>query len=638
MRNDQIVLLLTTLMNGEKSYSSAECAELLKMSPGRFKKELRELRAVFEKNGFSIEGKTGRGNGYFLKIHEQKKFEQYLYGELPGEEKKDYNDQKNRIRRILLRLLSLGDQYIRMDDLAEEMMLSKSQLSKDINSARMYLKEYGIQMINRSHHGTTLEASEAAIRLCYANIIANDVYVDRNGCIHLNSESSGIRMKLEEIKEVIVEKAEEYQYQLSDITIQNLSTHLYIALIRIGSRNQIVLDLETMDGLRTEPEFLLAEAIVKEIEKRCDLSLPQEEVCYITMHLSTKKIVTNENMDEDVMALVHKMLERVYEKYGLDFRDNLDLEMMLGYHTLPLLKRIRYHTVFHNPLLKEIQMNYMKAYDIALCACEVIGEQYGCTLAADEVGYYTLHFKVAMDGLRTDVRKNILVVCSSGRGTAELLRVNFQRRFGEQIDRLDTCNVFELKTRDLSGYDCIFTTVPIYMQLPLPVFRINTFFDAGSERTIQHVFEKKQKETARDCIFSRELFFTEIEAETEKEVIHKMIQRISAIRQLPEQFEEQILAREALQSTRLGELALPHPNGVMDMDEMVSVAVLKKPVLWGKQPVQLVILMAFGKDFRKNNEKFFDFLLSLVNDRKRLKKCITEASFDAFLELYQEME
>lgn len=121
-------------------------------------------------------------------------------------------------------------------------------------------------------------------------------------------------------------------------------------------------------------------------------------------------------------------------------------------------------------------------------------------------------------------------------------------------------------------------------------------------------------------------------------MIHKMIQRISAIRQLPEQFEEQILAREALQSTRLGELALPHPNGVMDMDEMVSVAVLKKPVLWGKQPVQLVILMAFGKDFRKNNEKFFDFLLSLVNDRKRLKKCITEASFDAFLELYQEME
>jgi lichenan operon transcriptional antiterminator len=334
------------------------------------------------------------------------------------------------------------------------------------------------------------------------------------------------------------------------------------------------------------------------------------------------------------MEIVDEMLMRINERYHCDLSKNLDLRISLGLHTVPLLKRLQFHVVCHNPLLEEIQMNYLQAYDFALCACEVIGRRYQCTVAADEIAYYAVHFKIAMDSLKKSRRLNILIVCTSGRATSQLLRINFLKYFQDQLDQADTCNLFELSTRNLSRYDCVFSTVPIQKTLEIPVFQIKTFFDGERIKNIGQVFQEIIQEN--DDVFRRELFFHDITAADKESVLKEITERIGKCRPLPETFLASVLERESMQSTGFGCVALPHTHGAICEENLVSCTVLPEPVEWGNGKVQIVILTSYNHDFIKEHDLFFEFILELIKNQQYRRSLIEDPRYETLIRIFSD--
>lgn len=639
MKSYDILQLLNTLSAREDPMSAEACAKLLNVSCSLVKKRIRELKGVLEDHGCAIVGKSGHGNGYGLDIGDPALYEAYIQEVLPEEiekEKQDFNERSNRVRYISQFLLGAGD-YVKSEELAEELAVSRSQFSKDLLLVKRNFEQYGVELISKAHHGIKIKADEKSIRLCLANDYMNHVHLT-GGKMYMDS-SRKFQEELKTISEIILDSAECYGYPMTDILVQNLTVHIYVAIKRMAGGNPMKVDDKLRRQVLNSEEKPLAERIVRSVEETFHISFDKEELCYIIMHLSAKHAVSeNCLLDEEVMEIIEEMLLRIKEKYGLDLTRNLDLILMLGIHTLPLLKRVKYKIALKNPLLGEIKSNLYFAYEMALCACSVINERFHCTLSQDEIAYYALSLKVAMDELRNHRKKNVLLVCSSGRGSTQLLKYDFQKKFGEQLERVETCNLFELDKLDLSSFDCVFSTVPVQRKLPVPVFRIKYFLDDDSEKLVHRVLCTQSKAERVKSYFKRNMFQGCLKADSKKEALESIVKEAEKKQELPEHFLEAVLRREQLEDTQLAPLvAMPHPDGAIVKNELISVNVLQKPVFWGKNEVQLVILIALSPNFVKSDELFFEFIAEFIHDKSMVNKLINASSFEVLQSIVDEV-
>ena len=59
------------------------------------------------------------------------------------------------------------------------------------------------------------------------------------------------------------------------------------------------------------------------------------------------------------------MLDLIYEEYGIEMRSDFNLRMALNQHMVPFDIRIRYQIRIANPILDQIQKNYIFGYTLA---------------------------------------------------------------------------------------------------------------------------------------------------------------------------------------------------------------------------------------------------------------------------------
>src|SRR5699024_2818876 len=77
------------------------------------------------------------------------------------------------INNYLSRRLLLGEHYLKLDDLSEEIYVSRSTVQKDLKNVKEILNEYGIQLETRPNYGIKLKGSELKLRFCMSEYIFN---------------------------------------------------------------------------------------------------------------------------------------------------------------------------------------------------------------------------------------------------------------------------------------------------------------------------------------------------------------------------------------------------------------------------------------------------------------------------------
>ncbi len=642
MRNEQVLLLLETLTHTEKALTSLELSHLFEMNRNTFKNNLQSMHDIFEENGFCIEGKTGKGNGYRIIISDWDKYHTYYQNLLKGHTARDadFNYQRDRVNYIIHSFLALNEnEYILMDELAEDMGISRSLLSKDMTQVKSLLSKYHLQIESKSWYGSFLKGSEFDIRACLTEIYQDNMQISETGEVFIKATDHRKKISLSKIHEIIIHCASEANYELSDVVVQNLSVHLYTSVLRILDEHEIIIDEQTKESLKLESEYPLALQIMTRISKTFDLKVSEDEIYYTLMHLCAKKVATSATVTEDIRNTVDEMMEKVKTTFHVDFSDDHNLKINLAIHTVPLLKRIQYNMVFQNPLLHEIRTRMVSAYDIAVCACSVIEKKYNCKLAEDEIAYYAIHFQIPLNRKREKKKKKILIVCSTGKGTAFLLQMNFQKRFQKYIESIRTCNIFELQSIHLSDFDCIFSTVPIQTKKEIPITLIDTIFDEDNEKKIHEVLrqENTRIREIKDYI-PETLFFSEIDADSKCEAIHKICQKISVHHMIPENFEQLILEKEEQQNTGMEIVAMPHANNAGNGESIISLSILKRPVMWDTESVQIILLANFDRDFTEHNEPFFDFIYSMVTQKWMLKYLLSNPTYENLGKLFQQSQ
>lgn len=623
------VKILKTLLNADKPLSSEAISFECSKSSKTVRMHLKELSELLQTNGAKIEMK--KGYGYSLEVIDELNFKAFMNNYYFNESEMQNDDA---LLNELTTLFISQEDYLKVDDLCEALFISKSKLTQLLNQLRLTLKYYDLTLESKPYYGLKIIGEEFNYRRFISSIFAQN-YTLSGYSFLLNNPNRNYREMIERITEIVSTALDNNDYPMPSYVFDSFIAHLTITILRL--KKNMFIDLSTDMILKevSQKELNLVHEIKEEIEEIFDVKLPQSELEYMMLHLVSKRVLEitdKQNIPMEVNKLINQMLERIKETKNIDLLDDLDLRIMLGLHIVPLISRIKYGIELKNPLLEEVKWRCIAAYDLAITACRVIEETYKVQLSEHEISYFTLHLDVALNKSTDKIKKkNILIVCGSGRASARLLQVKFQQLFENYLEIIDVCDVNEIHLwTESRTYDFIFTTVPLKQTLPMPVFEFSFFLNTQSIKEIQSVLSGKNKKDRISQYFRKELFFSNVEVENRDEALQTMFKKIREVRDLPDNFEAMVLEREAYCGTDLmPNTALPHPNQTVTEDTFISVMTLKKPILWNQNKVRLILLISISRNDSEHYRFLFEIILSLLSSASAIQRLLNEGSYEA---------
>ena len=536
-----------------------------------------------------------------------------------------------RVDYLLNDLLSRAD-WITVDDLASILFVSRNVITSDLRQVAATLERFGLVLEKRPHYGIRVTGPEMSRRLCLANLTLDGI---------IGTGGSG---SLDVIARCVSESLAEEDFQINSAAYQNLLVHIVVAVERIRANCYVPMEPEHLERLRSTPEYLIAKKVAAAVERELTVELPEEEIGYIAIHLAGKQTLYTPGSDADanlvisdeVWNVVTRMIEMVWNAFHFDFRNDLELRMNLARHIVPLSVRLRYRMRIDNPLLSDIKQRFPVAYSMALESSCILAEEYGNALSEDEVGYIALAFALAIERQKSErPRKNILVVCASGQGSARLLEWRYRQEFGTWLDRIETCDVAHVASRDLTGIDYVFTTVPLERKLPVPVREVKYFLDDEDVNSVRRILSGEAAAAAPlAAYFDERLFLGALDAEDKDGALDALCARVAEIHDVPGDFRALVQRREELAQTCFGNfVAMPHPVTPVTTSTFVAVAVLNHSVSWNGQEVRAVFLVSVSSLRDQKLDAFYRGMARLLTSREAIQRLVSNPDFTTLLDV-----
>ncbi len=635
---DQRQETLLKLLNTDGYVTAERLGAGLNVSEKTVRNLMKSLADDLLGHGGSIEAKSRLG--YRLRIDEPGLFQNFLESCSAGSAVRQLpNTSEERIEYLLGCLLE-ADDYVKMDDLSDQLYVSKKTLAADLKEAERILGDYHLSLKRKPYYGIRVEGKEFDLRLC----IAHHGKQGRLAC--MLEPGDGEKQELNRIAACTARCLKEFDFSLSDVAFQNLIVHLYVAMERVREDCYVPFEEKQLEALKKRKEFLIAQELVRRLNEQSNTEFSESEVGYVTIHLAGKMSYEGgeeegENLviTPEISTLAEEMIKTVYGAFQYDFRDDLELKMSLCQHLVPLKIRIEYDMALENPIRENIMEHFPMAYAMARQAVSVISRTYGKKLSEDEVAYFALPFALALERQKTQiVRKNILLVCSSGKGSAELLRYKYKRELGEYLNRIETCEVNKIDRVDFKEIDYVFTTVPIPVKIPVPILEVKYFLESEDIRQAKKALSAHGEGTAKRY-YSRDLFLPHVGGGSKEEVLGELCRYVRSVREVPEALYESVMLREQLAKTEFGNrVAMPHPYQAMSRETFVCVAILDHPVLWGDQEVQVVFLVLIEEGKNKDLQKFYQVTSNFLLEERYIRELVKKRDYDEFIRVLNQVE
>lgn len=630
MLNNKLKKILLLLK--DNNYVTAKTISVkLKISPKTVRIRIKELNRTLKDNGVTIKSKPR--HGYILENKDI--LDNLLKNGASDLNDTSANDFEYRIKFLFEYFINNLD-YVKCGYLSELLDISKTTLTGLLKILESNLSRYNIKIERRPNYGIRLTGSEFDFR----NAIVE--YFIRQE-ISSNNEISE-KKDLDSIAKIIIDFVKKYEIRLSEINLENVIEHIYVAINRIKNNRFVELSDKDINDIGKK-EIRLAGKLAKKLESN-NIIFPKSEIIYIALHIYSKSTIGFEDKSDPNFVirqkednLVIKMLDLIYNELKIDFRSNSDLRLLLNQHMIPLDIRLRYNITIKNPMLEDIKTSYSFSYLLAKEASVVLKEYYKKPISDDEIGYLSLIFQLGVEEQNNDINKiNILIVCGQGKTTSKLLMNKYRKEFGKNIGYIYTTDLLHLKYFDFSKIDYIFSTVPITIKVPVPIFNIGFFLEKKDITTVHEALELSSM-SFLEKYYKKDLFSYGIEGNTREEVIKNICDIVKNKQNVPKYFYESIIKREELSETDFGNfIAIPHPIEIITKETFVYVGILKKPILWKKNIVQVVFLISISNKKDENLKKFYQATTNFLLNEEHVKDLIKNKTFDNLIKLLKKYE
>lgn len=635
MLNSRLMNILQELMGANGPLTSAYMAKKINVTSRTIRNDLKELEMEIAQHGATIS--SIRGAGYCLVIDDDKTFRSYLNQLFHDRPNVIPSTSEERILFIIRKLL-LTEKYVKLDELAKELFVSKSTIHNDLREVKKNFQRYDLTLETVSNFGLKVKGNELKLRYCMSEYLFKhrkiwDTLLD---CIpNITTED------ITTIREIILQQIKKNDIHLSDIALHNLVIHLSIACARIRSKNYIILISKEVNSLIKEPEYRVASEIVQLVENSLQLTFPPSEIAYITIHLLGNKIFSQttpfvmrdgfeQSLNQEYYHLTIKILDSIERKLRLGIRYDVELIAGISSHLKPAMNRHLYAMNIRNPILEAIKRSYPIAFEAGILASIVIKEETNIEIDENEIGYIALHIGAAIERKRMNQNiKRCVIICASGVGSASFLKYKLQSEFGAKLHIVSTTEYYRLKEIPFHTLDFVISTIPIQEKLPIRVIEVNVLLGKGDFSKISEALKGKQLSSLDYTM--EELVFLQQNIESKEEVLHFLVEKLQGLNLVPDNFLEAVKEREAFSPTSYGNLvAIPHPISPMTETTFWTLCTLQRPIDWGGKRVQFICLLCVEKDCTEDLKNMYDLLINIIESEKYVNELLLCETYSEF--------
>lgn len=415
-----------------------------------------------------------------------------------------YLSPRERIAWMSLYLLS-AERPLFVQHLTDLLQVSRGTVLKDLNSVRDELKGASLKVTYDRKRGYGVQGKERDIRKTLSYYFGQMFgHASWEQAFKRNQESGNPdpalilfpTMKAEDLKQVhrlISDSEITLGVDLTDEMLFNLTARFLMYIRRIQAAQWISIDEDERSVLRRMPEFEAAARIAEGLGQMFDVSFPDEEVCYFTMHLLGARVNRMEQMtgSEEVLKQLRNVTREMiddFQRYACVFLPNREaMEENLLVHLKPAYYRILYGLGLENPLLENILSKYGEVFELTRRSAVPFEQLVGRKLDDNEIGYLAMHFGgwLRRENTKPAVRRQAAIVCVNGISASRMLKSQLENLFSA----VDITAVLSLRDYDSfheENVDFIFSTVPLPVS-KVPVFLVNPIL---SDKDKEHLLNQ----------------------------------------------------------------------------------------------------------------------------------------------------
>lgn len=394
----------------------------------------------------------------------------------------------DRQNRLVVELLTC-DEGLTIAELGDILACSRTTIQRDLEKIEPRLGQYGLRLERVRGRiriaGSEQDRRETLVRFLVATVGPEELLRLSRGTGAVPPAAaawpSGAAVGWEALSGVVRRAEQRLQRKFTEESFVSLVIHLSVALHRLGAGQEITMPPDRLAELKQLPEWPVAEAMAAELEALSGHPIPDPERGYMTLHLlggRAQPLMPLSEMppqapeDPAARALAEQLIRQVSELLEVDLTDDPVLRRGLAWHLQGLLARQRFALGAINPLRAEIQEQMAPVYSAVARALRSVRDRLERDLSDDEIGFLTVHVAAALERRGEPAGVRVLVVCSTGLGSAHLLAARLKRQF-EHLQIVGV--VSALETGDAKWQhqvDLVITTVPL-PPLPVPQVRVS---------------------------------------------------------------------------------------------------------------------------------------------------------------------
>ena len=401
---------------------------------------------------------------------------------------------EERARLLLAALLWTAPSISSLEELHEELEVSKTSARRDLHVCESWLERNGLPLVRRPGRGISVVGTERRIRQVMVQFtlesVPEDVLRLQMGNDERAREQSTVRvpvglrerlftLPLAETAAIVRRSTlgETLTSGRSDVVF---ALFLAVSITRLQAGHRVSVEAGLHRSVMDHPVAASVLAMVSDIEQVLGSGLPVEEVAAITEYLLGLDAL--DAVSSETMAITQELFDRVIstagERLHIALGDDRELRRSLALHLGRLSVRLRHGLPIHNPLRDEVTARYPDVYSVAGEIATLVEVEMGLSINDDEVCFITMYLAGAMERARLHPRRRALVVCPSGMATAWVLVSRIQAEFPE-LELVEVLSESGYEALSHDKFDLVITTITL-KEINAPVVVVSPLLSASA--------------------------------------------------------------------------------------------------------------------------------------------------------------
>lgn len=520
------------------------------------------------------------------------------------------------------------DGYIKIDEFVDELVVSRSTVSKDLSHLKNNLKKYDLKIVQKPYYGMKIVGKEknlrdAIIDFLFGTIVNSELIYDYlNNYLDISNS----------IEYGIIEILKRNKTHLSDIALCDVLISLSCSLSRVMNNFTINEHPLNFKQYQDRNEIKTAYEIAEYLSNKTSINFNEFEIENIAMMLICKRSSYGLQPTKTYDYIVHDILDEIEKETLITFNSPALYETLHCYVDQTIV-RLEQNEKIRNPFYLDLKQKQPMAHTLALITTKVIEKHLNKKLRNSEITSITSFFNTALIREKYQ-KKNVLLISGLSGNSLEYCAYNIMEKFFNQINIKNAIFYHSLNDENLSDYDFIISTIPIHKKLPIPSITISHLITIEDFDQIENHLTYYYYKDILKRSFLPSLYKSHSISKNQKEVAKEMIGLLNNIYPyIKKSIHENILFKES-NIIFFKQITLIRLHQPISKNNDISIICLDNSITINKHKSKIFILLSCIDDNSPLYNIIFNSLNSISNNKNALSQLLKADTYAQFLSIF----